>query len=118
QGDPTKDWRPVRIALGASVRMVGPAGQREIAVEDLVTGYLETALANNELITAVSIPPQTGRRATYAKITARTADDWPALGLAVSVRVEDGIVRDARIAIGAATEAARRLRQAEAALAG
>jgi carbon-monoxide dehydrogenase medium subunit len=87
-------------------------------VEDLLTGYLETVLANNELITAVSIPPQAGRRATYVKCTARTADDWPALGLAMSLTAEDGLVRDARIAIGAATETARRLPQAEAALAG
>src|SRR5438067_12201615 len=54
-GDPHMDLPPVLIALGASVRIAGPAGQREIAVEDLVTGYLETALANNELITAVVI---------------------------------------------------------------
>jgi aerobic carbon-monoxide dehydrogenase medium subunit len=117
-GDPHMDLPPVLIALGASVRIVGPAGQREIAVEDLVTGYLETALANNELITAVAILPQTGRRSMYVKCTARTADDWPALGLAISVRAENGVVHDARIAIGAATETARRLPQAEAALAG
>lgn len=117
-GDPHMDLPPVLIVLGARVRVAGPRGEREIAVEGLVTGYLETSLANNELITAVSIPPQTGRRTTYAKITARTADDWPALGLAVSVRAEGGSVRDARIAIGAATETARRLPQAEAALAG
>jgi carbon-monoxide dehydrogenase medium subunit len=54
----------------------------------------------------------------YVKCTARTADDWPALGLAVSVHAEGAILRDARIAIGAATETARRLPQAEAALAG
>ena len=116
--DPHMDLPPVLFTLGATVRVTGPAGERNIAIEDLVTGYLETVLANNELITAVSIPPQTGRRATYAKVTARTADDWPALGLAVSVHAEDGVVRDARIAIGAATETARRLPQAEAALAG
>lgn len=117
-GDPHMDLPPVLIALGATVRVAGTSGERTVAVEDLFTGYLETVLANNELITAVSIPPQASRRATYAKITARTADDWPALGLAVSVRAEDGAVRDARIAIGAATETARRLPQAEAALAG
>jgi aerobic carbon-monoxide dehydrogenase medium subunit len=117
-GDPHMDLPPVLIALGASVRIVGPAGQREIAVEDLVTGYLETALANNELITAVAIPPQTARRSIYVKCTARTADDWPALGLAISVRAENGVVHDPRLAIGAATETARRLPQAEAALAG
>jgi len=117
-GDPHMDLPPVLIALGASVRIAGPTGQREIAVEDLVTGYLETALANNELITAVAIPPQTGRRSIYVKCTARTADDWPALGLAISVRAENGVVHDARLAIGAATETARRLPKAEAALAG
>jgi carbon-monoxide dehydrogenase medium subunit len=116
--DPHMDLPSVLIALGATVRVTGPAGERSIAIEDLVTGYLETVLANNELITSVSIPVQTGRRAVYVKCTARTADDWPALGLAVSVRAEGGIVREARFAIGAATETARRLPQAEAALAG
>jgi carbon-monoxide dehydrogenase medium subunit len=116
--DPHMDLPPVLIALGAEVDVAGPAGERAVAVEDLFTGYLETVLANNELITAVSIPPQTGRHAVYVKCTARTADDWPALGLALSVRAEDGILHDARIAIGAATETARRLPQAEATLAG
>jgi carbon-monoxide dehydrogenase medium subunit len=117
-GDPHMDLPPVLIALGATVRVAGPAGERVVAVEDLVTGYLETTLANNELIIAVAVPPQTGRRAVYAKCTARTADDWPALGLAVSVRAEQGTLRDTRVAIGGATETARRLPQAEAALAG
>ena len=92
-GDPHMDLPPVLIVLGATVRVAGPSGERVVAAEDLVTGYLETVLANNELITSVSIPPQTGRRAVYVKCTARTADDWPALGLAVSVRAEDGIGR-------------------------
>jgi carbon-monoxide dehydrogenase medium subunit len=116
--DPHMDLPPVLIALGASVRIAGPGGERVVKVEDLFTGYLETVLANNELITSVAVPSQADRRAVYVKCTARTADDWPALGLAVSVRVEDGQVRDARIAIGAATETARRLPQAEAVLAG
>jgi carbon-monoxide dehydrogenase medium subunit len=116
--DPHMDLPPVLIALGASVRIAGPGGERVVKVEDLFTGYLETVLANNELITSVAVPSQADRRAVYVKCTARTADDWPALGLAVSVRVEDGIVHDARIAIGAATETTRRLPQAEAALAG
>jgi carbon-monoxide dehydrogenase medium subunit len=115
--DPHMDLPPLLIALGASVRVGGPGGERVVRVEDLFTGYLETVLAN-ELITSVAMPSQAGRRAVYVKCTARTADDWPALGLAVSLRAEDGQVRDARIAIGAATETARRLPQAEAALAG
>jgi carbon-monoxide dehydrogenase medium subunit len=117
-GDPHMDLPPVLIALGASVRVAGPDGERTVRIEDLFTGYLETVLANNELITAVTIPPQPGRHATYVKCTARSADDWPALGLAVSVWVEDGIMRDVRIAIGAATEVAMRLSATEAWLTG
>lgn len=117
-GDPHMDLPPVMIALGASVRVAGPGGERTIRVEDLFTGYLETVLANNELITAVIVPPQPGRHAAYVKCTARSADDWPALGLAVSLRVADGIVRQVRIAIGAATEIAMRLPATEASLTG
>ena len=107
---------PMLIALDARVRATGPAGEREIAVEDLFAAYLETVLANNELITSVVVPAQPQRRAAYIKCTARSADDWPALGIAVSFEIEDGVVRDARIAVGAATETAMRLRQAEALL--
>ena len=116
--DPHMDLPPVLIALHARVHIAGPAGEREIAVEDLFAGYLETVLANNELITALIVPAQLGRRAAYLKCTARSADDWPALGVAVSFGIEDGLVRDPHIAIGAATETAMRLRQTEALLTG
>ena len=56
---------------------------------------------------------QTGRKSAYAKVTARSADDWPALGIAVSIGPGD-----ARIAVGAATETAMRLPHTEALLAG
>src|SRR5205085_4847500 len=71
--DPHMDLPPVFIALHARIHVVGPAGEREIAVEDLFAGYLETVLANNELITALIVPAQLGRRAAYLKCTARSA---------------------------------------------
>ena len=117
-GDPHLDLPPVLIALGAAVRVTGPGGERTVRIEDLFTGYLETVLANNELITAVTIPPQPGRHSAYVKCTARSADDWPALGLAVSLLVAEGIVANARIAIGAATEVAMRLSATEVRLTG
>jgi aerobic carbon-monoxide dehydrogenase medium subunit len=116
-GDPHMDLPPVLIALGAVVTAAGPGGERRIAVEDLVTGYMETALGGDELITALHIPAQRSRRAGYIKVTARSADDWPALGVAVSAAVAGAAAREPRIAIGAATERAMRLPGAEAALA-
>jgi carbon-monoxide dehydrogenase medium subunit len=117
-GDPHMDLPPVLIALGASVRAVGPGSDREILVEALFTGYMATVLGNDELIVALHVPPQAGRRAAYAKVTARSADDWPALGIAVSVAAVGGAITQARVAIGAATETAMRLTQTEALLSG
>jgi len=111
--DPHMDLPPVLIALGASVRAVGPNGERDIPVEAFLTGYMTTVLGNDELVAALHVPVQTGRKAAYEKVTARAADDWPALGIAVSI----GPV-DVRVAIGAATETAMRLPQTEAFLSG
>jgi carbon-monoxide dehydrogenase medium subunit len=117
-GDPHMDLPPVLIALGASLTVAGPRGERAIAVEDLFTGYYETVLARNELITEVRVPAQEGKRASYMKVTAGSADDWPALGVAVALEAEGATVRSARVVASAATTKATRLKAAEAALAG
>jgi aerobic carbon-monoxide dehydrogenase medium subunit len=116
--DPHMDLPPALIALGARVTVVGPSGERTIPVEDLFTGYFETVLARNELITRLDVPAQAGRRACYLKVTTRAAHDWPALGIAVSVDGDDTSIRDARIVISAATERPIRLTDAEAAVRG
>jgi aerobic carbon-monoxide dehydrogenase medium subunit len=117
-GDPHMDLPPVLIALGASVIVVGPNRERSLKVEDLLTGYYETALEKNELIAEVHIPAQGARRAAYIKFTAGSAEDWPALGVAVSVEAERDTLRGAIVVVSAATVKAMRLKSAEDALAG
>ena len=116
--DPHMDLPPVLIALGASVSVVGMSGERTIPVEDLLTGYYETALARNELITELRIPAPGATRAVYFKVTAGSADDWPALGVAVALTAEGSHVKSARIVVSAATAKATRLKAAEQALIG
>ncbi len=116
--DPHMDLPPVLIALGARLVARSASGERTIPVEALFTGYYETALAPGELITEVRIPVQGARRAAYLKCTTRSADDWPALGVAVAVDAEEGIVRDARVVVSAATDKATRLPGVEALLRG
>jgi aerobic carbon-monoxide dehydrogenase medium subunit len=116
--DPHMDLPPVLIALGASVSVVGTRGERTILVEDLLTGYYETALARNELIVDVRVPAQAAARAAYCKVTTGSADDWPALGVAVALAVEDSTVKSARLVVSAATPKATRLVAAEEALVG
>ena len=116
--DPHMDLPPVLIALGASVRVVGGAGERTIPVEDLLNGYYETVLAKNELIAEVRIPAPGTARSAYCKVTTGSADDWPALGIAVTLAAGSATVKSARIAVSAATTKATRLTGAETALIG
>ena len=117
-GDPHMDLPPVAIALGGRVRIAGAAGERELAVEDLLTGYYETALKAGELITSLHIPAQGKARTAYCKITAGAADDWPALGVAVALETEGAAIKSARVVASAATPKAMRLKDAEKVLTG
>jgi carbon-monoxide dehydrogenase medium subunit len=111
--DPHMDLPPLLTALDARATIAGPAGERSVPVDALYAGYLENTLARNELITQVTIPPMGKRRAAYLKCTTRSADDWPAVGIAVLI---DG--EDVRIVLGAATDRPTRLVAAETILKG
>lgn len=117
-GDPHMDLPPVMAAYGARVTVAGPKGERELPVDTLYAGYYETVLDKNELITAVTVPAQTGRRSTYLKITSRVAEDWPTLGIALSFAVAGGAAQAPIVVVSAATEKMARLAAAEALLAG
>jgi carbon-monoxide dehydrogenase medium subunit len=112
-GDPHMDLPPVFAALGAKAAIVGPKGSREVAVEQLYTGYYETVIGRDELISEVTVPALQGRKAAYLKITARSADDWPALGLAVAFNADGGKLSDVRVVASAATAMVTRLGEAE-----
>jgi carbon-monoxide dehydrogenase medium subunit len=109
--DPHLDLPPVLAALDAQVKITGTRGERTIPVATLIRGYLETELRPGEIMTEVTVPGEPGRRAVYWKYTARSADDWPALGVAAAF-TDAGL----RIVIGAATDKPSRLVAAEAAL--
>ena len=116
--DPHMDLPPVLIALGARVSIIDPRGERTIPLEQLHAGYLETTLKRGELIAEVIVPRQGACRAAYLKCTTRSADDWPALGVAVVLDADDKTVRDVRIVVSAATDTPTRLAKAEAVLRG
>jgi carbon-monoxide dehydrogenase medium subunit len=103
-GDPHTDLPPLLSALGAVAIVAGPKGERRTPVEALYSGYLETTLARNELIVRVEVPAMAQRRAAYLKCTTRSADDWPAVGVAV---VLDG--ERQTIVVSAATDKPTRL---------
>jgi carbon-monoxide dehydrogenase medium subunit len=118
-GDPHMDLPPILLTMGARVRAVSSRGERWIDMSELSVGYYQTALAKDELIAEVRIPPQpAGVCSAYAKCTTLSADDWPAVGVAVWYRLENAQIREARMAISAATERPIRAVAAETALVG
>jgi carbon-monoxide dehydrogenase medium subunit len=117
-GDPHMDLPPVLMALGATLTVIGPKGDRKLALEELFSGYYETVLGKNELIAEVHVPAQGAKRAAYMKVTTGSADDWPALGVAVVIDGDGKAIKSARVVASAATDKATRLKSAEAVLAG
>jgi carbon-monoxide dehydrogenase medium subunit len=117
-GDPHMDLPPVLMALGAAIVVTGRGGERVIKVEDLFAGYYETVLARDEIITELQIPAQGARHAAYIKCTTGSADDWPALGVAVSFESNGKAIQAPRVVVSAATEKATRLKGAEEVLTG
>ena len=117
-GDPHMDLPPVLMALGATLTVMGPKGERKLAVEDLFAGYYETVLDKNELIAEVHVPSQGSKKASYFKVTTGSADDWPALGVAVVIESDGKTIKSARIVASAATDKATRLKSVEAVVSG
>ena len=116
--DPHSDLPPVLIALDARLVLAGPRGERTVPVDGFATGLYETQCKGDELIVEAIIPPAGGKRAAYVKCTTRSADDWPALGVAVAWDDAGGTVKSPRLVLGAATERPIRLAAAESVIAG
>ena len=117
-GDPHMDLPPVLMALGATLTVIGPKGERKLAVEELFAGYYETVLEKDELIAEVHVPSQGSKKASYFKVTTGSADDWPALGVAAVIDANGNAIKSARLVASAATDKATRLKSAEAVVAG
>jgi len=116
--DPHMDLPPVLIALGATITTAARTGGRTLPLEQLFTGYYETVLERDELIAEVQVPAQGKQRAAYFKVTTGSADDWPALGVAVVLEADGPKVKSARVVASAATAMAMRLPAVEKVLAG
>jgi aerobic carbon-monoxide dehydrogenase medium subunit len=116
--DPHTDLPPLLSALRARAIVTGPGGERTIAVEAISRGYLESSLQPNELLTCIEVPVLGASRAAYMKCTSRSADDWPALGVAAVLTMDKDLVKEASLVVSAATDRPTRLAAAEKILRG
>ena len=117
---PAADTVPAMIAAGAIASVVGPAGRREVPVEQIPTSPGKTTLAKGELIVSFLLPtraPHSGE--AYLRFTPRPEMDIAVVGVGLSLTLDDkGVCTAARVSLGAVAERALLVPEAAAALIG
>ena len=116
---PAGDSLPVLLALDAEVEVASVRGARRIPMDALYTGYRTLALAPDEIIVAVHLPHiHPGDRQHFRKVGTRMAQSISKVMLGARVRLEGGVVTEARIAFGSIAATPIRIKPIEAAMIG
>jgi CO/xanthine dehydrogenase FAD-binding subunit len=116
---PAADGAPPLLILDAEVELASRRGTRRLALDVFIKGARSTLLAPDEVMTAIVTPlPASTMRSTFFKLGARRYLVISIAMVAVALDVVEGIVSDARIAVGACSAVAQRMRQAERRLIG
>ena len=98
--DPAAELPAVMVALGATFELHSPRGKRSVPAEEFYTGLFTTALAADELLVEIAIPPRTPRSGSAFMEVARRHGDYALAGVAAVLTLDDaGRCREARIAL-------------------
>ena len=115
EADYASDPPSVLIALGAEVSIVGSNGERKLPVSELITGFYETTLAPDEIITELFIPEMPANtEATYSKFVTRSSEDRPCVGVAAVVQQNGRSCEKLDVVVGAATSKPQKFAEVEA----
>ncbi|MEM8498950.1 MAG: xanthine dehydrogenase family protein subunit M [Pseudomonadota bacterium] len=116
---PAADTVPALIAAGAKVVVVGKDKRRTVAVEKVVTGPGSTSLAKAEVIESIKLPKRERSSGdAYLRFIPRTEMDIAVVGAAVNLSLSRGVVKSARVALGAVAPTALLVREAADAIIG
>ena len=115
---PKGDMPQPLILLDAKVILKSVSGERMMKVDEFILGSKKTALADDEIITEIILPPQEFTHIFYRKIGMRRANAISKLTLSAAATVKDGVVVDFRASSGAAGPKVARSRAAEELLIG
>lgn len=102
QADGASDPSPALLALDAEAIVMGPEGKRVVALKDFFRGLMTTAMAPDEVLTALRIPiPEDGARSRFVKYTCSSEEAFAAVTVAINAKLgADGTCLDARIGLG------------------
>lgn len=115
--DPAGDLGAPALALGAQFVIQGPNGSRTVEAGDFFVDLFETAIGEDEILTAVRVPKHTGWGAHYEKFV-RVAHQWPIVAIAATVKAEGGVITEARVGMTNMGSTPLRARAVEDALRG
>jgi xanthine dehydrogenase small subunit len=116
---PIGDMPPPLMALGATLVLDGPDGERRLPLEDFFHGYKQTDLKPGEFVHSVRVPaPRANEQLHIYKVSKRLDDDISAVLGAFRLTVDNGVVADCRLAFGGMAATPARAPGAEAALKG
>jgi carbon-monoxide dehydrogenase medium subunit len=116
--DPAAEWCVVARALNATFVAHGPAGERFISAADFFQGFFTTALAADEILTAVQLPHLGPQHAVGFAEFARRAGDFAIVAVVCDLSLEDGRIADARVGLGGVADIPLRAEDAEDCLVG
>ena len=117
-GSPIGDSMPALIALGTEVVLQRGNVRRKMPLEDLYLAYQKTAMAEGEFVAALRVPVAGPQHFRTYKLSKRFDEDISAVCAAFAITVEQGIVKEARIAFGGMAATPKRAAATEAALLG
>ena len=116
---PSADSIPVLIALSASCEVRGPNGTRQIPVESFCTAPGQTVLGPGEMLVSLHFPaPQRQQGVRYLRFTPRNEMDIAVAGAGVSLILDNGMIRSARVALASVAPTPLFVREAGEALIG
>ena len=96
--DPAADLPPANVALGTEMVIAGQSGRRTVAAADFFTDIFTTALGEDDVLVEIRVPKHTGWGAHYEKFS-RTAQAWSIAGVAAAVRMDNGTIAEAKVAL-------------------
>jgi carbon-monoxide dehydrogenase medium subunit len=116
--DPAAELPMLAVFYGATIRVQGPAGRRDIPAEDFFISALSNCLGPEEIVFEIDFPVLTSHTGWAFEEVARRFGDFALACIAVSLDCKDGRIADARVAVMGVADTPRRLREAEDALRG
>jgi carbon-monoxide dehydrogenase medium subunit len=116
--DPAAEIPAAVLLLDAIIHAEGKAGTRTIPAREFFRSFLSTALADDEVLTAVEIPVSSTSVGWACEELCRRPGDYPLAGAAAQVEIQDGVIHDPRVVLYAVSSRPIRATAAEAALEG